>query len=215
MNKHAELLISDREQAQKECIEFFSRAIEKLPNKYKNFTVFIYPDLMETPALAQAVTRDYLPKLRENISKIEFPERILDEMLKDLAIIETAKNNSILLVSSKALNCSDLDAVSILVHELTHTEQMTSGRLAHGEIGEITWEGITHNVTSWGVSEYFYSPWEVEAYKVQTDYIASATGNPDLRNSLYKDLEKRILSKETKRSMKGMFDVKETLKKLA
>lgn len=70
------------------------------------------------------------------------------------------------------------DIVIPLLHELTHLEQIHTGRLAKSRNGEYVWEGQVFNVNplSMTYEEYKQLPWEAESDKKQKKLIESILG---------------------------------------
>lgn len=59
---------------------------------------------------------------------------------------------------------------SVLVHELTHVDQILDGRMGFKD-GKMTWEGKKVDVSNNGSDDYISQPWELEAHAAQIRYM--------------------------------------------
>lgn len=58
------------------------------------------------------------------------------------------------------------DPLAVLAHEMVHVRQYQSGDLV--DMGKAcSWKGVHYEAFEEGSEEYFFSPWEVEAYGMQ------------------------------------------------
>lgn len=58
------------------------------------------------------------------------------------------------------------DPLAVLAHEMVHVQQYFSGRLQDGET-HCMWNGNKYDHFEADTEEYYFSPWEVEAFGLQ------------------------------------------------
>ena len=91
-------------------------------------------------------------KLHENISVSGYCERHVESDIPVFLIgLETSVKES------------EKDPFSVLAHEMVHVKQYTRGELVdHGNY--CSWKGVDYPEFENHSEEYFFSPWEIEAF---------------------------------------------------
>lgn len=79
---------------------------------------------------------------------------------------------------TKSVKVTELELSSVIIHELVHSDQFASGDMEAIDMNTVKWKGKLHpleTLETAHILDYIGQPWEMEAFKVQAEYVAGKT----------------------------------------